>query len=148
MGQATVTVTNIDFVDVISSFGAGAERYSTATFTIQPNPPSGITQNATGRLIVTADTDITFSFPAGSPCVPMGISHRQKKGRSDPCGKENFPKEHIVINELPDGSATIKIRNKCRHKGAADTFVWEVYIGIHDSAGTLGIIDPDIENQS
>jgi hypothetical protein len=148
MGQATVNVTNINFVDVINTAAAGAARYSTATFTLQPNPPAGIAQNAAGRLIVTADTDIIFAFPAGTAFSPIGISHLQKSGRGDSCGKGNFPKQHIAINDQDDGSATIKIRDKCRDRGAPGALVWEIYIAIQNTSGAIGIIDPEISNEN
>lgn len=149
MPQANVSVTNIAFIDVVNTpNAAGATRCSTATFTLETNPPNGITQNSAGRLIVTADMMINFNFPNGSAFTPVGLSFKQTVGSIDPKGKNNMPKDQIKITEPPNSGPTLQFRDNCTNKGSAGTLVWKYYLVIQDSTGVVGIIDPEIENQN
>ncbi len=148
MSTLTVNVENIEgFVDVINTtFGHGGPRYTSATFT------GDIMTTAENfkRVRVTEASTIKFVFPANSIYAPVGIAFIQYRGgQGDANGQLNMPRENAVIRK--DGNVcSITIHNKHEKKGAkhGNEYVYKALIIIHDDHGSVGIIDPEISNES
>jgi hypothetical protein len=140
------------WVDVINSgTQAGDDRLCDATWTLQQPAPDGISQpdGPGSSLIVTAPMDIDFDLPAGAYSL-AGIAFRRVRGSGPGNGSDNLKKENIRLEQRPDGSSTIHVKDSWashRKQGSNDRWSWDFYIIVQDAGGGVGIIDPDIENE-
>ncbi len=162
--RARVSVDVTNFIDVLNTPLGVGNRVCAATVILEKSITKVITQNPpkTGSIIVYAPVEVEFKMLGATTYRLAGIAFRNSsaafrlhqkgtKTRRDEHGNgsENMPKDSILINESGNGDTTIQITDDFSTHGVPPNQpTWEFYLLVQDSHGFVGIIDPDIENQS
>lgn len=136
-------------VNVITSRLVGSGRYSNAKFSLA-KIASLTTWRAVkwrnARLVVHGPTQIVVRSKISSGVLPVGISFQQSSGEGDPDGTLNFPLASRVLR-MNSTHYFLSCVDEFQLHGAEGAFVWKVSLVVQNQDGTIGIIDPHIENQ-
>lgn len=135
------------FVDVLNTTSAaGSPRLTPTVFTLDADIANVIAQDPTsGKLLVMDKVAIEFQLATGFGFRPVGVTFKQIQalpGGADSNGRDNFPRSTLVISDDPRKLPCIRITNIFKQQGVK----WKIFIVIQDDRGSLGVIDPEIEN--
>ena len=145
MPTAKISLTVTQFADINTT--ANTPRWTKAAAPVITDDAGGKVRISAGdanRIVARGPARIDLEFrilPAGQ-FSPAGIAYKQVAGTGDKNGKSNFDLGSLT-------ASTITIMNKMTNSGSGDSAPrWEFFILIQDQNGALGIIDPEIENES
>jgi hypothetical protein len=137
--SAKIDINITNFVDVTQS-----KAFSTATFTLETNPPPppGIVQN--GEAIEISEiVKLVFRFKQPE-FKPIDIMFAQIVGASDDDGRSNLVSR---IRRRKGGNWVIIVLDTLSDGGPTNPARWKYFIALQRVAdGKIGIIDPEISN--
>ncbi len=143
MPTAKISLTATQFADINTT--ANTPRWTKAAAPVITDDAGGkvrISASDPNRIVARGPARIDLEFrilPAGQ-FFPAGIAYKQVAGASDKNCKSNFDLGSLTAST---------ITNKMANSGSGDSAPrWEFFILIQDQNGALGIIDPEIENES
>lgn len=148
------------FVDVLRTRATTlAARYTVARFSLAGYPmyylpqttlslaaPTPLVQWSAPKLIVHGSVRIIVRSKISSGILPLSISFWQVRGPDDARGLFNFPVTSRTMG-MDNVHYFLGIDDLFYLHGPADSFVWKCCVVIQRKDGSIGIIDPHIENQ-
>ena len=138
------------FIDVLKTRASiSGERFTLAKFSLAKFALAATTPIAEWRdptLIVHGPAQIIVQSKKSSGILPLGISFHQVKGEGDANGTFNFPLSSRIMG-MSSSHYFLGIDDMHYLHGPADSFVWKCCVVIQRKDGSIGIIDPHIENQ-
>jgi hypothetical protein len=138
------------FIDILRTRATTiAARYTLAKFSrakLFLSVPSPLVQWSAPNLIVRGRAQIIVRSKISSGILPLSISFAQVGGSDDPRGLFNFPLASRTMG-LDGEYYFLCIVDEFYLHGPAGTYRWKCCVVIQKENGSIGIIDPHIENQ-